>query len=321
MEATNPTQAAVETTKKKRRGISNETRSVSNLKFHEKDAIPSGLFVGIVESVRCGWATIGADSTGMGSFAGQAIPRFEMHFTSIHENVAQRRHVTLTLNPVESTVETYVNGEKSWQVDRVLGYIKHILEVFYLNGRNLTEDEEDALSLSYDDCDNEGQYAPVEVEDVIKGWQVVFENAAAMLNGTFATKDKEATGKPCYKDNNGKETRVFMKLLRFIKTGRGSNAKWSAVGNNGDLAFPQFVGEGVLEKFKTVDAVPQILRLNPLTESITPKQVEEKKAPSMPGNIPGAMPGMGGVAMAGGFNPAYDPNSGAAAATVSDMPF
>lgn len=308
-------QEAAATPKKKRRGISNETSGTSNLKFHEKDAIPSGLFVGRIDSVKCGWAHIGEESSGMGDFAGHAIPRFEIHFTSIHSNTAERRHVTLTINPVQSTVETYENGEKSWMVNRVFNYIKHILDVLYLNGRSLTEEEEDALALSYNDCDDEGNYLPVEVDDVIKGWQSVFESAAAMLNGTFATKDKEATGKPCYKTDKG-DARFYMKLLRFIKTGRGANAKWAAVGNNGDLAFPSFVGEGVIEKMTAVDALPKILRLNPLTESIVPQKTEEKKAPAMPGGIPGGMPGIPGGMPGFGEN-----TNDAAFAAGGDMPF
>ena len=312
--ATEGTNANVATPKKKRRGISNETSGASNLKFHEKDSTPARLFVGRIDSVKCAWAHIGEESTGMGDFAGHSIPRFEIHFTSIHTNVNERRHVTLTLNPVQSTVETYENGDKSWQVNRVFNYIKHILDVLYLNGRDLTEEEEDALALSYNDCDDDGNYLPVEVDEVLESWRSVFENAAAMLNGTFATKDKEATGKPCYKTDKG-DVRLYMKLLRFVKSGRGANAKWTAVGNNGDLAFPGFVGEGVLEKMVSVDALPKILKVNELTESITPKQIEDKKAPSMPGNMPGGMPGV-----MPGFND-FSGMSDAAAQAGGEMPF
>ena len=33
-------------TRKNRRGVSNETKAVSQLKFHEKDAAQNGLFIG-----------------------------------------------------------------------------------------------------------------------------------------------------------------------------------------------------------------------------------------------------------------------------------
>lgn len=296
---------------KKRRGVSNETRATSNLKFHEKDSLPSRLFLARVDSAKCAWAKIGEESTGMGDFAGHAIPRLEIHFTSIHGNVDERRHVTLTLNPVQSNTDTYVNGEKSWQVDRVLGYIKHILDIMYLGGRELNDEETEALSLTYDDCDDDGNYVPVDVEEVIAGWRSIFENTAAMLNGNFGT---NPTGKACFKTDKG-DCRYFIKLLRYIKTGRGANAKWAAVGNNGDLAFPSFIGEGVIEKQKSVDAIPVKLRVNEITESITPKQVESK-TPSLPNNMPGGMP-VGGVPM-NDFGAGYND---AAAMAGGDMPF
>ena len=39
-------------TKKVRRGVSNKTQAVAQLKFHEKDAAQNGLFVGHLEEVR-----------------------------------------------------------------------------------------------------------------------------------------------------------------------------------------------------------------------------------------------------------------------------
>ena len=42
---------------KKKRGISNSTQAVSQLKFHEKDASPNGLFIGHLEEVKVEWST------------------------------------------------------------------------------------------------------------------------------------------------------------------------------------------------------------------------------------------------------------------------
>lgn len=305
--------------KKNRRGITNETRATSYLKFHEKDATQQGLFIACVDSVECSWVSIKDDASkqGVGTFAGMSIPRLVVRFTSLHENPAQKRHVTLQLNPVESSVETYANGSKAWAVDNNLRYIKHLLDTFYLDKRELTDEEMNALALDYDDCDENNEYVPVEQEDVIASWGKIFKNAAAMLNGEFANNGAEASGKPCYKDNNGKPYRLFIKLLRHIKTGKGRDAKWKNVAPNGDLAFPGMVGEGVFERMKTSDAQPTILRLNPLTESITPKQVAEPQAPSMPNNIP-PMPGMPGMVVdnGGGYN-----DAGYGSEAVSGMPF
>ena len=134
-----------------------------------------------------------------------------------------------------------------------------------------------------------------------------------MLNGTWTDGTFEATGKPCYKDANGKNVNAFIKLLRYYRT---RNKDWKAVGNNGDLAFPSFVGEGCIEIMTSPDALPKIIKVNPINESITPKQEAEAKAPSMPGNIPGGMPGV-----MGGVSPAYAGNMNAYDGAATDMPF
>lgn len=311
--------AAVETANKPkhRRGVTNETRSTSNLKFTEADATNQGLFVGILTEANVAWATYGEDASGTPSFAGKAVPNVSLHFTSLHAKVNERRHVFLRLSPVESNVDTMPGGTKDWQVNQLFAVIKHVLEVFYLKGRVLTEAEEDALCLPFDEVAEDGTYNPVEADEVLAGYRVIFENFVAMLNGTFSADGSEPSNKPCYKDANGNNIRVFMKLLRYTKRpGKG----WQAVGQNGDLAFPRFVGEGILEIMTKADEPAKILKINPITESIRPQQVAEPKAPSMP-NVPPAAPGFaaGGIPMGGApMAPAgYDPYT----ETRGDMPF
>jgi len=307
------------TTKPKhRRGVTNETRSTSNLKFTEADATKQGLFVGAMVEANVTWATYGEDATGTPSFAGKAVPNVSLHFTSLHAKPNERRHVFLRLSPVESNVDTMPGGSKEWQVNQIFATIKHVLEVFYLKGRPLTEAEEDALCLPFDEVAEDGTYNPIEADEVLAGYRVVFENFVAMLNGTFSADGTEASGKPCYKDANGNSLRVFMKLLRYTKRG---NKGWQAVGQNGDLAFPRFVGEGILELMNKADEPAKILKINPILESIHPQQVVEPKAPSMP-NVPSAAPGFvgGGVPMGGAPTApmgGYDPYQ----ETRSDMPF
>lgn len=303
--------------KKLRRGISNETRSTSFLKFSEKDATRDMLFIAHIKEVTVSWAQISTESKGnIGAFAGYAIPRFDVHFVSNHAKEAEQRHVHLTINPVASNVDTIPGGKDEMFLNGAFGWIKHILECYYLKGRQLTPAEEDALTLTYQDYDEDEEnitYVPVEVEEVIAGWRSVFENAVAMLNGTWTDGTFEATGKPCYKDANGKNVNAFIKLLRYYRT---RNKDWKAVGNNGDLAFPSFVGEGCIEIMTSPDALPKIIKVNPINESITPKQEAEAKAPSMPGNIPGGMPGV-----MGGVSPAYAGNMNAYDGAATDMPF
>lgn len=297
--------------KKVRRGINNETRSTSQLKFHEKDAIATGpaagLFLGHLEEVKVDWRTIGDDSKGLQSFAGKSIPRLVFEYTSNHES-SERRHYTHVLLPVESNIDTIPNGQLEWQVNNVFAWIKHVLEVFYLKGREMTEAEADALTLSFVDFDDEGTYVPVEADEVIRGYQILFENAAAMLNGTWAPEGVEATGKKCYKAPNGGILPIYMKLSRFTKR----KNEWKSNTSNGDLAFATFVGEGAIEICKGTNP-PSRLRYDAAHESITPK--ETRKAPTV--GVPGAgvVPGMGVMPSVGAEA------SSAFTQAADDMPF
>ena len=135
--------------KKNRRGVSNQTQAVAQLKFHEKDAAPNGLFIGHLEDVRVDWS-VNADG---GAFAGIKCPRVTLHFASEHKNESEKRHVYQTLFPQPSSVDTIPGVKDAWRVDNVFNWIKHILDVYYLKGREMTAEEEDALTLSF--CDYE----------------------------------------------------------------------------------------------------------------------------------------------------------------------
>ena len=292
------------TAKKRRRGISNETRGTSQLRFHEKDVAKNGLFIGHLEDVEVKWS-VNADGK---KFTGLNAPRLILHFASNHTNKDEQRHYYHSLFPVESNVNTIPNGSEEWQVTSLFDWIKHILDVFYLKGRLMTEAEEDALSLPFDDVDEQGEYVPVDPEEVLKGYGILFENVAAMLNGTFNLKDGE-TPKPCYKDANGKPLQIWMKLLRHRKR----KNEWINVGNNGELGMDNFVGAGVIELFNPKTQVPTRLRIDLSRESIIPQEV--KKAPTI------GTPSMGGIPV-----PAPAPEmpmgmDGAFAAAGEEMPF
>lgn len=293
--------------KKVRRGVSNKTQAVAQLKFHEKDAAQNGLFVGHLEEVRVDWS----NNTDAKSFTGMSIPRLTFHFASNHANASEKRHVYQTLFPVESNVNTIPGGSEDWRVNNVFNWIKHILDVFYLKGREMTEAEEDALSLTFEDFDENGEYVSVEVEDVIAGYRAIFENAAAMLNGSFELADGEVA-KPVYKTSDGKYIPCWLKLLRHKKR----KGDWINVGANGDLAFDGFIGNGVVELLKK-DCPPTVLRLDLAKESITPK--ETKKTPTIGAPGMGA-PAIGGV-MAGAPSMGMPVDNGAFQAAGEDMPF
>ena len=296
------------TAKKNRRGISNNTVAAARLKFHEKDASPAnGLFMAHLDSVSVEWSQNAEGN----SFAGLKMPRLVVTFASNHDNVKERRYVTKTFFPVESNVDTIPGGKNAWQVDALLNWTKHLLDVFYLKGREMTEAEEDALSLTFEDFDENGEYVAVEVEDVIAGYRAIFENAAAMLNGSFELADGE-TAKPVYKTSDGKFIPCWLKLLRHKKR----KGDWINVGANGDLAFDGFIGNGVVELLKK-DCPPTVLRLDLAKESITPK--ETKKTPTIGAPGMGA-PAMGGV-MAGAPSMSMPVDNGAFQAAGEEMPF
>ena len=263
--------------KKNRRGVSNQTQAVAQLKFHEKDAAPNGLFIGHLEDVRVDWS-VNADG---GAFAGIKCPRVTLHFASEHKNESEKRHVYQTLFPQPSSVDTIPGGKDAWRVDNVFNWIKHILDVYYLKGREMTAEEEDALTLGFCDYEeNNGvfEYVPVDTEnDVIPAYRTLFDNFVAMMNGTFNLADGEVA-KPCYKTADGKFIPAWLKLIRHKKR----KNEWVNAGQNGDLAFDGFIGNGVVELMKK-DMPPTVLRLDLSKESITPKEVKKQPTIGTPG--------------------------------------
>lgn len=301
------------TPKKNRRGVSNQTQAVAQLKFHEKDAAPNGLFIGHLEEVRVDWST-NADG---GAFTGISIPRVTLHFASEHKNAAEKRHVYQTIFPQPSNVDTIPGGDKAWQVDNVFNWIKHILDVYYLKGREMTPEEEDALSLNFVDYEEDGNnitYIPVDTEkDVVPAYRTLFENFVAMMNGQFNLKEGEVA-KPCYKTADGKFIPAWLKLLRHKKDRKRG---WINVGQNGELAFDGFIGSGVVELIRKEGnnpMPPSVLRIDISKESITPKEIK-KEVPTI-GN-PGA--NMGGVVV--GDMPMGNAPDNTAFASADGLPF
>ena len=275
--------AAEAPVKKLRRGVSNETQAVNQLRFHEKDAAPNRLFIAHLHSVSVAWST-NADGK---QFTGEKVPRLVFEFASNNADANQMRHVYHSLFPVESNVNTIPGGIDEWKVNQVLKFIKHILDVYYLKGRQLTPEEEEALTLPFCDYDEDNNFVSLDVKDILSGYAQLFNNVAAMMNGQWNLADGE-TAKPCYRDENGRFIRVWLKLLRHKKV----KGEWKNVAQNGDLAIDPFVGTGVVE-IAIQGKEPVTLSVDDSKESITPKEV--KKTPNVPG-----MADMAGGVMAGG---------------------
>ena len=301
--------AAEAAPKKNRRGVSNQTQAVAQLRFHEKDAAPNGLFIGHLEEVRVDWST-NADG---GAFTGISIPRVTLHFASEHKVATEQRHVYQTIFPQPSNVDTIPGGKDAWRVDNVLNWIKHILDIYYLKGRAMTPEEEDALTLNFVDYEEDAAgnctYVPVDTEkDVVPAYTTLFNNFVAMMNGQFGLAEGEVA-KPCYKTADGKFLPAWLKLIRHKKV----KNEWRNAGQNGELAFDGFIGNGAIELMKK-DMPPTVLRLDLSKESITPK--ETKKAPTI--GAPGT--NMAGGVMAGEMPMGNAPDSGAFGA-ADGLPF
>lgn len=291
-----------EVKKVSRRGLGS-ARGTARLKFGNDQAKPNGLFLGHLEEVKYSTITIGEDKTGMPSFNGFEIPKLTLTFASNEEDPNKRHYVSKTFTAVESNVNTIPGGKEEWKVNSVFDWLKHVLNVYYLKGRELTDEETTALSLTFEDFDEQGEYVSVDTEVVINAWKVLFENFENIMN-------RGKDGKPVYHDKNNKFIPVWLKLLRYVK----SRKSWTPI-NNGDLSLPQFVGEGCIEIYQQ-NAIPSI-KIDLVKETILIMNVEKPKTPNMPA-VGGMAPMMGGVAIDQTMNPM---GTDISSQTIDDMPF
>lgn len=169
----------------------------------------------------------------------------------------------------------------------------------------MTEEEIAALSLSYEDFDEQGEYINVDGETVVAAWKTLFEN---FVNILVRGKD----GAPYYKSNDGKFITVWIKLLRYIKAGKKG---WQEV-DGGNLTFPQFVGEGAIELYK--QNVPPVIRVDVTRENIRPMKLDKPKTPNMPAGLPGGVSIDAGMGLGGGLgSDGFMPGAGIG---IEDMP-
>jgi hypothetical protein len=319
--------AETPTTKKRRRGINNDVRTTTRLRFHERDANPKFmLFLGHLESVEVQWITVGAETTGLPSFTGEAIPKLNFTFASNHPNEADKRYAYHTLTAIESNVDTIEGGNQEWKVTNNFTFIKHIIEVFLLKGKPMPEEMMDMLELPFEDYkfdeNNAIEYVEVPVEEVIKGWQILFENAAKIIN-------EGLKGKPIFKDASGKFIPIWMKLLRYNKRmDKSKQFKWYPVvggSQTGELGFSAFSRGNCIEIYDASKQQPNLV-VDPSKESITPKEIAKapNMAPAMPG-MPGApgmtMSGLGDMNGMGGMPPMGGSGAFNAAGSADDLPF
>lgn len=301
--------AATTAPKKRRRGISNETRTTSRKKFSHKDAINNlWLFVGHLHS-RVAWVTMKEDNNMRPAFAGKAIPQLVIEATSLHTNPADVRVASKTFWPYESNVDYIPGGAKEKFINMDFAWIKHFLDVVVFKGREMTDEESEMLELGYVDYDDNGQYEPVEVEDVIKAWGVLFDNVVKLVE------TGGENGKSALLDKVGNQRQFWFRLNRYYKN-KGDWAFSGQGSEEGDLVFPNIVGQGIFEEKFMLDAThfkEPSLMFDITKERIAPMdgvQSKQKKAPNL-----AAAPGIGGIAMGAGIvqpNMGGMPNFGAA---------
>lgn len=306
--------AATAAPKKCRRGISNETRTTSRKKFSHKDAINNiWLFVGNLHA-RVAWVTMKEESNMRPAFAGKAVPQLIIEATSLHTNPVDVRVASKTFWAYESNVDYIPGGSKEKFINMDFAWIKHFLDVVVFKGREMTDEESEMLELGYVDYDDNGQYEPVEVEDVIKAWGVLFDNVVKLVE------TGGENGKSALLNKAGNQRQFWFRLNRYYK----NKGDWAFSGQGpeeGDLVFPNIVGQGIFEEKFMIDAnhfrEPSLL-FDVTKERIAPMegvQSKQKKAPNLAaaagigGIAMGAgivQPGMGGMpnfGAAGGFNP------------------
>lgn len=293
----------------RRRGITNETVGTTRLRFSHVDAKPNGLFVGHLDDVQITKVDIKEDSSGMPSFRGIELSRLVFTFASNEEDKTKRRYQTLSFLPVESNVNTIPGGKEEWKVTRIFNYLKHILDVYVLRGQPMTAEMEDALSLGFEDFDEQGEYVVVDPKTVADAWNKLFENFFNLFN---TAKD----GAPAWKTKDGKLIPIWIKLIRYIKAGQKG---WVEV-DRGNLSFPTYPGEGVIELF--IQNTAPTIKLDATREAIKPMNIEKKRTPNL------SIPGMaGGVDVTAGAGPVMGSEMGmgsygfgANGADVEDMP-
>lgn len=260
--------------KKRRRGLG-EVSGATRMRFDERDIDrATGLFKGHLDSIEITYSTQKEDSQ-LISFAGMKVPSLVFTFASNDPNASKRKYVTLRISPAESTALSIPNGIEAWKVEQPLSWLKHIMDVFVLKGKPMTEEQEDSLCLPFEDFDDNMEYVQVPAEEVLAGWKSLFDNFLAIM---------ENGGKPVYKTANGGIIPLWLKLLRFVKTKQG----WKPTVNGtsaGDFAFPAFCGDGCVELY--YNDRPPMIHVNAATESIIMREIAKK-----PTNIqaPGAAP-------------------------------
>ncbi len=212
------------------KGINNETRSSSQKKFKPSPALWDGLCLGALTDVTVTTAKIKDDSP-MESFRSMEIPRLSFVYESRNDAPGVKGSVYIdSFLPIEHTPESLMDGKDGglWRWNQMSQRIKHVLEVFR-EYAPFTDEEVKKLMVDFEEEDKDGVFKEQPATVVVAAYKAFFDNIVTL----FKPKDKGI-----YKDANGKDRWVWMKLLLDIKLHPV---------NNNDYGFAGYPGEGLIE--------------------------------------------------------------------------
>lgn len=211
------------------KGISNETRGAALKKFKPTPERNGGLCIGTLVDVTVGEAEIKDDSP-MESFRGHSVPRLNFTFESRLDPKGVKPSVyNHSFLAIEHTPDS-LTSEGDWRWRQLSQTIKHFLDV-YRNNAELTKEEVEKLAVDFVD-EEDGVFVEQPADVVIAAYRKFFENIVSMF---------KPEGKAIYKDVNGKDKLVWMKLLLDVK---GNQV------NRGDYGFSGYPGEGLIELYQ-----------------------------------------------------------------------
>ena len=247
-------EVAQEAPKVSRRGLGS-ARGTQRMKFSHEHAMANGLFMAHLDSVTVSSILIGEDKTGLPSFNGMQIPRIALTFASNEAEANKRHYVTLSFTAVESNVDTIPGGSKEWTVNTIFDWFKHILDVYHLKGRELTQEEEEVLSLPFTDFDENGDYQAVDVEEVVAGWEETLDGLVALVD-QLEVKIKEYTDQLFEQTKDYIENSEFGQYIKQLENAIGEQ------GWNGRLLGAEIDAKAVASANALKDLTAQYNALN-----------------------------------------------------------
>lgn len=258
-------------------GISKDTRGANALKFKVDPEINNGLALGYLKDVTIGTASFKENQKGnFSDFAGKEVPTLNFHFEglSTEANGSAPIHIH-SYKPVPHILGKDTFG---WFYDSMFGMIKHFIDV--MSDDQFLDAYGDLLTLAID----------FEKEMTFEELMEVYNK---FFNGVITVFKGDGKKVPNLLLANDKPILLWIKLLLYVTNDKGTHEV-----NNGSLGFPNYPGEGVIEKY--VEGVSSSLEIAiQKGESIIPRE-RTSKAPAAPAPSGNGAPSAPGAAKTAG---------------------